>query len=283
MQHTTGEFTGLGNVKLFYQTWLPEAAGQPPRAVLAMAHGMGEHSGRYQKLAAGLASQGVGACAFDHRGHGRSAGRRGHVDTFGDYIHDARAFVQLVRQHYPAVPVFLYGHSMGSLVAISYLAECGADGLAGAVLSGTPVTPDTSGKGAQVVLARLIASVLPRLAVGVPSEPEKLSRDPADNAAHRADPLLLRAFTARWGVEFLAAPARVRGLAGAITLPVLFLHGGADPLALLPGAQAFYEQVPAPDKRLIVYPGARHEPHNDLCAPQVAQDMAAWLLSHLPA
>jgi alpha-beta hydrolase superfamily lysophospholipase len=251
--------------------------------VLALVHGMGEHSSRYPRLVSGLTARGFGVYGFDHRGHGRSDGRRGHVEAWSDYLNDVGAFLLLVHQQQPAVPVFLYGHSMGSQIVLPYLAERGAQGLAGAVISGTAAQVNTASQGHLVLLARVLAVVLPRLAIGVPAEWEKLSRDPQAIAANQADRLLLTAFTARWGTEFLAAPARVRAAAARINLPVLFQHGGADPLVPVAGALAFYEQVPSADKRLIVYPGALHEPHNDLCADQVASDVADWLTAHLPA
>lgn len=249
---------------------------------MVIVHGMGEHSDRYARLVAGLTRRGFGVYGFDLRGHGRSGGRRGHVEAWNDYLLDLGVFLRLVRELQPGLPLFLYSHSMGSQITLPYVAESGGQGLAGAIVSGTAAQVNTASKGHLVLLARVMAVLAPRLPIGLDVEPEKLSRDPAAIAANRADRLTLRAFTAHWGVEFLAAPARLRAAAAKIRLPILFLHGGADPLVMLAGAQAFFEQVPAADKRLIVYPGGMHEPHNDLCADQVAADVADWLTAHLP-
>jgi alpha-beta hydrolase superfamily lysophospholipase len=104
-----------------------------PRASVLLSHGLGEHGGRYARLTAALEARGVAVHALDHRGHGRSGGTRGHADRFDDLVRDLEAFR---RASLPAgVPTFLFGHSMGGLVALRHLQAHPEVEWAGVVLS----------------------------------------------------------------------------------------------------------------------------------------------------
>jgi alpha-beta hydrolase superfamily lysophospholipase len=101
--------------------------------------------------------------------------------------------------------------------------------------------------------------------------------------ALRQDPLQHNWVTARWGTEALTATDWMRSRATAIRLPVLFLHGSDDPFNLASGTQQYFEQVTYPDKTLKIYPGSRHETHNDLDHAQVAADIADWMALRIAA
>src|SRR5512138_1131880 len=107
MVHTTGSFVGLNKVPVFTQQWLPDDS---PRGVVLLAHGIAEHSGRYEHLAACLTEHGYALYALDHRGHGQSGGPRVYVDQFDDFVTDLKTYVDQVRAAYSNLPIFLYGH-----------------------------------------------------------------------------------------------------------------------------------------------------------------------------
>ena len=92
-RHDTGSFTGKGGVEIFFQKWLVEKA----RAVLIIAHGLGEHSGRYGNLLNSLTGKKISVFAIDHRGHGKSDGKRGHIDSFMDFVYDLKLFVDFIK------------------------------------------------------------------------------------------------------------------------------------------------------------------------------------------
>ncbi|HDH97234.1 MAG TPA: alpha/beta fold hydrolase, partial [Proteobacteria bacterium] len=114
--HDTGYFASKDGLQIFYQSWRPR---DRERAALCVAHGLGEHSGRYGNLVDKLVPRGFGVFALDHRGHGRSHGKRGHVDAFSQYIDDLDVFMDIVQSKSNG-PFFLFGHSMGGLIALSY-------------------------------------------------------------------------------------------------------------------------------------------------------------------
>lgn len=273
MQHVESSFTGVGDLELYTQSWLPDRS---PRAVIALVHGVGEHCGRYMNVVEPLVEAGYAVYSFDQRGHGASAGRRVHVDRWTEYRDDLATFLGIVSAKEPGCPVILYGHSMGSLVVLDYLLQK-PTGLAGAIISGVALQPAGVGSPAMIAIARVLTHVTPTLAINLGIDAESLTRDPDALAAYDADPLVTGKATVRWGTESLDTVERIKaGMAG-IDLPILVVHGEDDQLNLVAGARALYEALPGADKTIRVYPGVLHEPHNDMDHKQLAADITAWL------
>lgn len=272
-------FAGSGGMQLFSRCWRPEG---DPRAVVVLVHGISEHSGRYATLVDHLTASGFAVCGFDHRGHGRSPGRWGHINNWSEYRGDVRAFLEHVRNEVPGKPVFLYGHSLGALIVSEYVLD-NPQGLSGLIVSGIPLKPSGVAKPQLVALARLLSRVLPTFSVSLGVDPPKLSRDAAVSRAYLDDPLVHHRVSMRWGTETLAAIERVRSRATEIRLPILILHGGSDGVNSVEGSQELFDKVSSADKQLRIYPGGAHEPHNDLGRAQVVRDVEEWLDRHLSA
>ncbi|MEO8427841.1 MAG: lysophospholipase [Verrucomicrobiota bacterium] len=281
MKHTESFFEGTRGIALHSQCWLPEESS---RAILAIVHGVTEHSGRYSNIVRPMLSAQLGVCGFDLRGHGRSLGRRGHVDSWQDYLSDLEVFLRKIRTSFPGLPIFLFGHSLGSLIVLAYVMEH-PGAVVGVIVSGVPIDPVGVARPSIVALARIFSSIWPTFALtGIgpkPGRPPALSRDPRVEADFLADPLRLRQLTARWGVECLAMVASVKRRASSVKLPLLVIHGGSDPLNSLGGAQEFYNQVDFPDKQMQIYQDSYHEPHNDLDHERVVGDLRHWIERHL--
>ena len=128
MQHTETTVQTSGGLELYVQRW---QADVPTRAVIAIVHGIGEHSGRYMNLVNHLVPRGNVLCGVDLRGHGRSPGPRGHIDRWEDYREDLRSLLQWILTWESAQPRFVLGHSMGALVVLDFVLRH-PDGLAGA-------------------------------------------------------------------------------------------------------------------------------------------------------
>jgi alpha-beta hydrolase superfamily lysophospholipase len=263
----------VGGLELYSQRWLPE---REPRAAIMLVHGVGEHSGRYMRVVEPLVDAGYAVHTYDQRGHGRSEGRRVHISRWSEYRDDLATCIGMASEHAPGRPMVLYGHSMGSLVVLDYLLTR-RDGLAGAIISGIATEPTGVGSPALIALARALSGVLPTFSVDLGIDASALSCDPGVAAAYSADPLVTGRATVRWATEGLDTVERVKSGLGSFDLPLLVLHGGADPLDDPAGARALYDAAPNADKTLRIYPDARHEPHNDLCHEQFAADISAWL------
>jgi alpha-beta hydrolase superfamily lysophospholipase len=270
-------FTGAGGLQLYSRCWRPDGS---PRALVALVHGISEHSGRYGSLVGPLTASGFAVCSFDLRGHGRSPGQHGHINSWSEYREDVRNFLAHARREVPDRPVFLYGHSLGALIVAEYVLSY-PEGLVGLIVSGIPLKPVGVGKPYLVVVARILTHVLPRLSVSLGVDGSKVTRDPAIARAYEEDPLVHHTATMRWATESLAAIERVKTRAREISLPILILHGGSDRINSVEGSKELFANVSSADKRLLIYPGGAHEPHNDLEREQVARDIEEWLTRHL--
>lgn len=273
IEHRETTFRGAGDVDLFVQTWQPVGA---IRGVVALVHGISEHSGRYAYLVERLTQQGFAVAAFDNRGHGRSGGVHGHIDSWSDYREDVHAFIRYTSAHFMRLPLFLYGHSLGALIVSDYVLFY-PQGLDGVILSGHPLRPTGAAKPYLVLIARILSRYKPLISLPLGVADQALSRDPAVVKAFASDPLIHRKVTARWGVETLAAIDRVRARAGEIQLPLLVLHGGADRINSVEGSKELFNLASSEDKQLRIYPGGFHEPHNDLDREEVLSDVIRWL------
>jgi len=277
MEHREGIFQGVGGLDLYCQCWGP---GDERRAVLAIVHGFGEHSGRYMNIVNHLTMRSYVVYGFDQRGHGRSPGQRGHINAWEEYRGDIKSFLNLIGEQELNLPVFLLGHSMGALVALDYLIRQPA-GLRGAIISGAPIEPTGAAKPFLVALARLLSRIWPHFSLPLGLDTSALSHDPAVVKAYEADPLVHGMTTVRWGTETLATIEWVKAHAADVKIPILLIHGGADRLNSPNGSRSFFEKVEFSDKELKVYPGNFHEPHNDLDHQQVVNDIEEWLERHL--
>ncbi len=276
MEHRESTFKGEGDLELYYQRWRPDEA---PKAVLAVVHGFGEHSGRYGNVVDWLVPKGYAVYAFDQRGHGRSPGQRGYVESFADVRADVRAFLDRVRREAPDLSVFLVGHSQGGLTVLNYALH-DPSGLAGVVASGPVLTqPDVSP--VLLLLSRLLSRVWPTFSLEVGLEAAALSRDPAVVRAYQDDPLVHGKGTPRLGTEIMAAADWTQAHASDWSLPLLLVHGGADRLSPPEASRRFFENVTFPDKKRIEYEGYYHEVFNDVGKEQVLAGVEAWLEGYL--
>jgi alpha-beta hydrolase superfamily lysophospholipase len=266
-------FPAAGGARLHWRCWPAEGL---PRGVVALVHGIGEHSGRYASLVGPLTARGYTVCGFDHRGHGRSPGRKGHVDRWEDYREDVAAFIGQVRRERAGLPVFLYGHSLGALIALDYVLHHPA-GLAGLIVSAAPIRPTGVSKPHLVAAARVLSRLWPVFPLRLGLDAGALSRDESIVRAYVDDPLVHSLVSVRWGTEAMAAVARVKAGMATIRLPALVLHGGADRIHDAEGSLVLFDALPGPDKEVRIYRDGAHEPHNDLCREQVAADVLEWL------
>jgi alpha-beta hydrolase superfamily lysophospholipase len=272
LRRVEGSFAAPDGLTLFRRAWLPDEISR----VLLLVHGFGEHSGRYDELAEWFAARGCAVHALDHRGHGRSGGPRTHVDRFAELLDDLAAFHALVRDEHPAAPITLLAHSMGGLIALSYLAER-RPAVSGAIVSGPALAPDRAVPRSRLLLARLLRRIAPKLAMAAGLDLAGLSRDEEVLRRYVADPLVVRTMTASLGAEMLAAAAAVRGRAADIATPVLLMHGKQDTLCPVAATEEFAAGLTAAGSGLRVYPELRHEIFNEPERARVYADAWRWV------
>ncbi|MGI8921261.1 MAG: lysophospholipase [Solirubrobacteraceae bacterium] len=248
---------------LFVHRWPnPDA-----RYLALIAHGYGEHAGRYEHVAQKLVSSGADVYAPDHHGHGQSAGERALVDDLERGVDDLHLVAERAREEHPGLPTVLIGHSMGGLIAARYGQRFG-DELTALVLSAPAVggNPDLEGL--------LGLDPIP----DVPIDPQVLSRDPAVGRAYAEDPLVWHGPFKRATLEALvAAISAVAGGASLGALPTLWIHGEKDALVPLVHARPAVERIRGQQLEQHVYPGARHEIFNETNRDEVIADMIAFI------
>lgn len=277
MEHTEGRFRGHKNLSLYYQCWSP---AKKPEAILLVAHGVCEHSGRYTNLVEHLVPKGYAIFGLDHRGHGRSEGLRGYVEQFQNYLDDLKTLFDIVRGKHSDTKIFLIGHSMGGLIATAYSVHYQQE-LAGLLLSGAALKIGSNWSPALIAAGQLLSLLLPRICVpGL--EPSAISQDQAVVDAFLNDPLCCGdKLRLRTGAEIIKAIKKLPRQMPAINLPILIMHGTADRLTDPEGSRLLYERVSSRDKTLKLYEGFYHEIFNEPGHEQVFADMEAWLAAHV--
>ena len=238
-----------------------------PRRVVLLAHGYGEHSGRYAHVLDHLAADGAVVYAPDHLGHGRSEGERVLVDDLDAVVDDLDQVRRTARDEHPDLPIVLLGHSMGGLIATRYVQRF-PDVVAGLVLTGPIVG------GSPAIAGLLEYDPIP----DVPIDPAVLSRDPAVGEAYAADPLVWHGPFKRPTLEALVSAVEEVGAGpGFGDLPVLWVHGEDDQLVPLEPTQAMIERLRGSDLTTRIDPGARHEVLNETHRDEVLADVSAFL------
>ncbi|MCA8020582.1 alpha/beta hydrolase [Burkholderia metallica] len=278
-----GRLRTADGLELASYRWPAGDGTVPPRATIALVHGLAEHAGRYAALAARLNAAGIDVLAIDLRGHGQSPGKRAWVERFDGYLDDADALVAEAARG--DAPLFLMGHSMGGAVAALYAIErapARGHALTGLVLSSPALAPGRDVPRWMLAVSRVISRVWPTFPA-IRIDAALLSRDPAVVAANRADPLVHHAAVpARTGAEILDAMTRIESGRGGLRVPVLVYHGTEDKLTEPDGSRAFGARVGSPDRTLMLYEGGFHETMNDLERDRVIDALIAWIHARAP-
>lgn len=272
MELRTGTLEAADGARLFTRI----AELDHPRGRLLAVHGLGEHSGRLDRVARCAAAAEFDFCAFDLRGHGRSDGRRGHVRSFERLLSDLDAFRRHVADRDARLPTFVLGHSLGALAAGRYVQEYGFPSLAGAVLV-TPfvdlaMRPSTW----KLWLSRAVNPVLPWLVVDNEIRADMLFRSTAEQVEHEEDPLTHHRVSVRMWNEMRQAAGVLMGRAGQSRVPTLLQLAGEDRVVSTAAARDLGNRLGG-DCRIIEYEHAFHDLYHDPAGEAAAADLVRWL------
>lgn len=271
MERREGELSGAGGLRLYWQAWLPPR----PAALVAIAHGAGEHSGRYEHVAARLAGASYAVYALDHRGHGRSEGARATIESLDRVVADLRSFLGLCRERSDDRPLFLLGHSMGGCISLAYACRHQEE-IDGLILS-SPLASSAAASAPLRAISKALGALAPSLGVYA-VETEAISRDPEVVRAYETDPLVFHGkLSARTVAELTRAtesfPSQVRKL----RLPLLVIHGTGDRITPPAGSEMVVERAASSDKTLRLFDGLYHETLNEPEQGEVLDLVVSWL------
>ena len=239
-----------------------EVVPPEPKAGLIVVHGIAEHAERYRHVAEALASRGIACFAYDQRGHGKHPGVRTHVADFAQFAADLESVGQNIRARHSSLPLFVWGHSMGSIV----VALAAVDGLRwarGIITTGCALDALPKLDGLAGGALRLAAVLAPRLRISLGIDATALMQVEEFQREHMNDPLVPRTASLKLLYGFALACRRCRSDARKIMLPWLAVHGEADKVCPLSGSRALLAALGSSDKQLVTYPGLLHEVHNE--------------------
>jgi alpha-beta hydrolase superfamily lysophospholipase len=249
---------------------------------VVIVHGYGEHIRRYDESARALTAAGWAVRGIDLRGHGESAGTRGFIRRFDEYLDDVALVIARARE--TKGPLFLLGHSMGGLISthVALQKKAALDGL---ILSSPFFRLKLPVPAVKVYAGKFFSSVLPTLALPMGLKGADVTRDAELAALYDRDPLNLKKATSRWFTETSTAQEQALARGGDLALPCLFMHGGADKVADPRATEELFATVASKDKTLKIYEGQFHEIFNEPPADRVKTfaDVVAWLDAHARA
>ncbi|MBB5918118.1 alpha-beta hydrolase superfamily lysophospholipase [Nocardia transvalensis] len=269
-----GEFPGHDG-RIRWQAWIPDG---DVRGVVALVHGVAEHSGRYRHVGERLASAGFAVYALDHTGHGRSEGGGANIVSIDGAADNVESLLGIAAAAHPGVPKFVVAHSMGSLITL-YLATRAPLDVAGIAVSAPPLVVE-AGNPVLRALAPILSRWVPNLGA-VQLDSSAISRDPEVVRAYDEDPLVFRGkLPARTAAEILRASETVLGRLDRLTVPTLVLHGTADALAAPQSTDLVEQRAATKDLTVKRYPGLYHEIFNEPEQETVLTDLVDWLTEH---
>jgi alpha-beta hydrolase superfamily lysophospholipase len=268
-------FEGSDGTPLFYRKYVPGTE----RFRVVVSHGLGEHSGRYGHVVDTLCPMGATLWILDHRGHGRSHGKRGHIDDFDDYIQDLSILVDMAgTDRTEGLPLLLLGHSMGGLIALSFTRKhpgC-IDGLmVSSPLLGVPKPPSR----VLTFITRILSTVWPTLSFDNRLDPTLISHDDAEVGAYVQSKWVHGKISARWFVRCMAEINATCGSPEAIDTPILMQIAGDDRIVSAPAALAYFDTLAVADKTLFLYEKLYHEIYNEVPPERdkVLADLKQWV------
>ncbi|MBE7439976.1 MAG: alpha/beta hydrolase [Spirochaetales bacterium] len=280
MKHMTGTFrSSHDGFEIFRQTWLPDG---PIHRVIVIQHGFGEHSGRYGNILQTFGETGTALYALDSRGHGRTGGKRGHVEQFQMYVDDLADLISLARKESGKEKVILLGHSLGGVIALQYAIQATHQEILQALVVSSPglmIQMDLA-KTVKKAMGAVLARFFPDTTVDANLDLKFLSHDAAVIDAYKADPLVHGKVSFQMATNLFNIGKVIYEKIGVLKIPVYIFHGVADGIVSSRGSELLFEKLTTPDRTLKLYPDLFHETMNEAspAKEQVLSDLKIWVL-----
>lgn len=248
------------------------------KAVVALIHGMGEHSLRYIHVAKFFAENGIATMGIDLRGHGKSDGKRGHAPNYEALMNDIDSFLKKVKQEFSELPLIIYGHSMGGNLTLNYLIRRQPE-LSAAIVTSPYLKLAFEPPKWKVVLGKLSAGLIPTLSQPTGLETAAISRDKKVVKAYEVDEFVHDKITSAFFVNVhFAGPYAIEN-AAKIKTPLLVMHGLEDRLTSPEGTKEFMQNAGS-NVTVKYWAGLYHEIHNEPEQQEVFQTELDWLIEN---
>ncbi|MBG08963.1 MAG: lysophospholipase [Halobacteriovoraceae bacterium] len=282
LTHSYDFFTSeVDGIDIFFRKWLPEKEVQ---RVFVIQHGIGEHGGRYGNIIKALHNEHTAFYALDARGHGQSPGIRGHADEFNDYSEDLDVLVDITHQQFPKVKRYLFGHSMGGLIALDYCLDMESQEKLDAVIISSPgIKPVMDPiKHVKKFIGTKLASFFPKTILETGLDLSNLSQDPYVIERYKEDRLTHGKISFQMGKSLFEVGDKILEGASKIELPFYIFHGTGDQLVSSAGSTEVYEKISSQKKSIHLFEGLFHETFNEKEGDrqQVCEALVNWMSTH---
>jgi alpha-beta hydrolase superfamily lysophospholipase len=266
-----GIFTGVDGADLFYRVIEPLKA---PKAAVILVHGHGDHSGGLENLSASLVQARYIVYAFDLRGHGKSSGKRGYIQSWDEFRGDLHEFQKLVLKKQPGLPLYMVGHSLGGVITLDYTLEY-SKGISGIIAIAPAISYEVTPF--ERLGITLMGKLKPDFSINKPQNFRLIRKKSTVAAKYYSDRLRHNTITPGLGRGLIHAVSRVLKQANSIHLPFLLQFGLDDKITPPTKLGDFFNQVASKDKQLLEYAGAKHRPFDGEGKETVLKDMVNWL------
>lgn len=275
MNYKSTVYASFDGIKLSGYLWEPE---EKPKALLNLIHGFGEYSERYDHWAMKFVEKGFVVHAIDNRGHGRSDGRRGHINSFDDFLNDVDVLVKESNKLYPELPQFIYGHSMGGNIVSNYILKRDCN-FVGAVISSPWLRLTFNPSAITILLARIMKQIFPKFTQKANLDVKGVSHDHEIVNKYLDDTLIHEKISARMFFEIYQAGNWVIENADKLKIPALVQHGSGDKITSHKASKEFVENANKEGKDVIYkeWDGLYHELHNELEKDKIFDYVFNWL------
>ncbi len=271
MQASNYQWKGADGVELYGKEWSVDR----PEAIVLLVHGMGEHCERYEPLAEFLTAHKINLVSYDQRGHGHTAGKRGHAPSAQKLYEDLAIFQKKIAQKYADIPLFLYGHSMGGNVVLNYTLQY-KPAIKGVIATGPWIRLSMEPPKALVMIGKVLRSILPGVQQDTKLDANNISTIKSEVEKYKNDPLNHGKITFAMGIDTTNAAAFLDQYAGDFPAPLLIMHGGDDPITSKDASKEFADRITS-DVTFREWPHNYHEIHNDVNRKEVFEEILAWI------
>lgn len=259
----------------FYgQYWQAEST----KATVVLVHGMGEHSGRYHHVAEKLTANNFSVVAFDHFGHGKTEGKRGHNPNFNAVLDSISKTIEKAIKLFPEKPIFLYGHSMGGNAVINFALKK-QNNLQGVIATSPFLKLAFEPPKIKLAVGKLLQKIAPSITMGNELDASHVSRDKIEVEKYLNDHLVHNKISPNFSLTFIDTGKWAIKNANKLNNKMFLLHGTDDKIIDYKGTQEFANN--SNNATLKLYESGYHELHNDLCKDEMLEDVVNWLNSQL--
>ena len=266
-------FIGFQDAELFYQVWEPST----PRGTIVVTHGLAEHSDCYQGFAEELVGDGWRTLAWDLRGHGKSAGKRGYVAEFQHLCEDLNIFYSLAQKEYGTQPLIVFGHSLGGLITLKTQLNFGFPKAFALCLSSPALGLSIEVPKLKERVAEIAGEWMPKITLANEIIFTQLIRDRKLQEEYARDTLRHDRISPRLFLGMRAAMAEVQEHAMEFTHPLIMQLAGEEKVVSTPASKDFFERIGSKQKELYIYTDSYHEVFNDLDRHQVFKDFKTFI------